>query len=236
MQWRSTVFTKQTMLLFIIGVIVIVGIWRFLIGPAAAQQEATNAELISRNQTVAALRSQLAEAESGTSSEVEVSFETAGSIEQVLVPFAGRDNRDFLLRYMPMLPQASGLQAEPLSPGVPVDEGNGLRYVDYSYMFDGTQAQTLAFLSSVEQLPLLATVQNFSSTFSGSEVEDRWSTTVTVRVWWTTFDPIPGYEPAVIVIPEMAPVTPAAPGIGESTESVPGEDVTSTTAGLGISG
>lgn len=213
MNLRSTLITKQTVFIVIIGLILGAGIWYFMIAPANAANAETHAELDIKRANAAQLRAEVSTAQGGEASDVETDFEQASQVESILRPDASRNYREFLLAYMPVFPQTLGIEIVPTTPPPPTSTGEGASYIDYAYTFDSSWAQLQAFLQAVHELPLLATVEQFTTQETGSAGVEQWSTQVTVRVWWSDLEPLPGYdsEPIDVVMP-TPPVSAAAAG------------------------
>lgn len=186
----------KALLILLLGIAAAAGVWYFLVTPSGEDLSVAEQDLTRVLARTEALRREFAGLQAGDSNETEAAYVLAKELDDILQPGASSHHQRFFLVYMPQLAIMSGLSTEPASIPGPQIEGN-LGYLSYTYSLNGTLPQTLAFLEQVRQLPLLSTVEEFSTNLEGTEGgREVWRSTLTLRVWWTELQPLADFQPA----------------------------------------
>lgn len=222
---RSSYFSRRTILIFALGVAACFAIWNFLIRPAELRVTENEGTYQTRLGQTERLRAELASLQSGQSNEIEEAYQEARLLDGILLPGAGTQMREYLLEYMPRLPSHLGFDAPDSSVSVPPKTEGDTEYLEYSYTITGSLPQIYSFLTSLNQLPLLTTVETFSvSTSSGAP--DEWAAPISVRVWWGAFAALPDFTfPSFDVnIPQAPPSPPTTiPSTPDPSTILPAE-------------
>lgn len=222
---RRAYISRRTILVFILGVVACFALWHFLVAPATTKLDEALNEYDARLARVERLRNELARVQAGDTNEAALAFQDVQKLENILLPGSGKDQREFLLQYMPSLAQRYGFQEQDAAPSAPQSEGES-QYIAYSYSVNGSLPAIMTFIDAIHNLPMLATVESFSISES-SEGPGLWSANLSVRVWWGAYEPLTMWEPPTLdtsgqggsttpTIPTPSTTTPTA-----STPSLP---------------
>lgn len=201
MKLRTIIFSRQTLIILIAGLVSLAAIYYTLVSSAGERRDSAEELLASRQAVVQELEVKLAQARAGTS-EAEQHLQLVQKVDAILPPDISQVNATqglsssaflFVFRTLPTLHQRYGLEGNPaglsdLTAGPP-----GLEYLEAAFSFTGSAQQIAAFVDGVRSYPILATVENLSLRRASDSAVDSWDATAVVRVWFSTLAPLPGY-------------------------------------------